>query len=118
MEVATQVVLAVISFVYCIKKMFAERIEKFFAEEIERSKAMCECHANEFDAAAFWREFAARAAFRRRVRSGQNAPELDRRATCSLMRSRRSRAALSHFGAISICISNETHSAARDRNRG
>lgn len=38
--IAVLAVLAVISFVYCIKKMFSERIEKFFAEEIERSKAM------------------------------------------------------------------------------
>lgn len=32
------VVLAVLGFVWCIKRKFADKLEKFFAEEIEKSK--------------------------------------------------------------------------------
>lgn len=33
-------VIILISFAYCLKKMFAEKIEQFFTEEIEKAKYM------------------------------------------------------------------------------
>lgn len=35
-------VIILISFAYCLKKMFAEKIEQFFTEEIEKAKYMRE----------------------------------------------------------------------------